>query len=331
MNMLRAASAVGVLVGASVAGAAPLDVETWTITASDGVELFGESFGTGPDVFFVHGGPSFPPLQKPEWLVELSSVHRIHSIHQRGSGRSERPIGVLPEDEHEATEALLASFSVERHVLDLEEACVARFGQRGVPVIGHSFGAFLASLHAARETGQVSTLVLMAPADVLDGVVEGKPIFAAMEEALPEDERAEFRHRTSIFLGDDGVAGATDAEMALWTDWFGWYFLNACGIEIPRPDSYPPMRWSGGAAVAGLFASLERGGDRTGDLADINVPTLVIYGLDDISPARASVAYAEAIRGARLKPLDGEGHFFTGDPRATADLIAAFIASPAGP
>jgi pimeloyl-ACP methyl ester carboxylesterase len=49
--------------------------------------------------------------------------------------------------------------------------------------------------------------------------------------------------------------------------------------------------------------------DSTGDLSDIDVPTLVITSTGDtLIPAEVSSRMAEAIRGAELAVIEGAGH-----------------------
>ena len=61
-----------------------------------------------------------------------------------------------------------------------------------------------------------------------------KPIFERIERALAPEDRAAYGERLAAFLAPESLAGAEDSELALLTDWFGWYFLHAMKTAIPR-------------------------------------------------------------------------------------------------
>jgi pimeloyl-ACP methyl ester carboxylesterase len=77
--------------------------------------------------------------------------------------------------------------------------------------------------------------------------------------------------------------------------------------------------------LAGIF----RSGDRTAELRDIDVPTLVIHGDRDrmVNPT-GGAATARAIRGARLETIAGMGHDLpAGAWGRVVDLITDHVAS----
>lgn len=107
-------------------------------------------------------------------------------------------------------------------------------------------------------------------------------------------------------------------------------FVDAC---IPEHDGEDARRWgkkicyrSDGEAAAQLLESMAEL-DITGDIARINVPTLVIHGTEDrIVPVGASQALVSQISGAKLVELDGVGHVPTlTRPFEVAHEIEAFF------
>ena len=77
------------------------------------------------------------------------------------------------------------------------------------------------------------------------------------------------------------------------------------------------------------LAAIFRSGDRTAELRDIDVPTLVIHGDRDrmVNPT-GGAATARAIPGARLETIAGMGHDLpTGVWDRVVDLIAEHVAS----
>ena len=77
--------------------------------------------------------------------------------------------------------------------------------------------------------------------------------------------------------------------------------------------------------LAGIF----RSGDRTRELGQIDVPTLVIHGdRDRMVHPTGGAATARAIRGARLETIAGMGHDLpAGAWERVTDLITDHIAS----
>jgi proline iminopeptidase len=116
----------------------------------DGVKLHVRTFGdpSRPTVVVVHGGPG----NDSRYLLPLSALaDRYHVVFydQRGSGLSER-VG----EDRLTLEGLYAEL----------DGVVDRFG-RGKPVrlVGHSWGAMLASGYAGRHPEKLSHLVLAEP------------------------------------------------------------------------------------------------------------------------------------------------------------------------
>jgi len=116
----------------------------------DGVRLHVQTFGdpSHPTLVVVHGGPGndFRYLLP---LAALADRYRVVFYDQRGSGLSERA-----PDERLTLEGLYAELD---GVIDLFG------GGRPVALVGHSWGAMLASGYAGRHPEKLSQLVLAEP------------------------------------------------------------------------------------------------------------------------------------------------------------------------
>lgn len=116
----------------------------------DGVRLHVRTFGepSHPTVIVVHGGPG----DDSRYLLPLAALadrYRVVFYDQRGSGLSER----VPDEK-----LTLDGFYAEL------DGMVDRFGGgRPVRLVGHSWGAMLASGYAARHPEKLSHLVLAEP------------------------------------------------------------------------------------------------------------------------------------------------------------------------
>lgn len=116
----------------------------------NGVKLHLETFGKedSPVVIMLHGGPG-NDYRSILSLMPLSKEYRLVFYDQRGSGLSER----VPAKEH----------TLETYIADLNEI-VEKYGKgEKVRIIGHSWGAMLASAYVGRYPEKVEKVVLAEP------------------------------------------------------------------------------------------------------------------------------------------------------------------------
>lgn len=106
--------------------------------AGNGVRLFYRVVGTGPDtVVVIHGGPGFSMGYFADDLTSLAEKgHTLLFYDQRGTGRS-----TLVSDS--------AALDAQRFAEDLE-AIRRHFGLERLTLLGHSWGAGVVALYAAR-------------------------------------------------------------------------------------------------------------------------------------------------------------------------------------
>lgn len=117
------------------------------VVAADGVRLHYELVGTGPDtVVFVHGTPS-TMYSLARDFARLGDRLTLVFFDQRGGGRSQL---VLSPD----------SLTWQSHVADLE-ALRARLRLERMNLFGVSWGAWIASLYAARYPARVRRMVIL--------------------------------------------------------------------------------------------------------------------------------------------------------------------------
>jgi pimeloyl-ACP methyl ester carboxylesterase len=114
------------------------------VTSSDGTILRGVSLGAGSPVVLVHGTMG----DRNDWFEtarRLSATYRVTAFDRRGRGHSDDS----------------PDYSIEREIEDLHAVVEAA----GPPVylVGHSFGAVLALLAAARFGELIAKLVLYEP------------------------------------------------------------------------------------------------------------------------------------------------------------------------
>jgi proline iminopeptidase len=265
---------------------------TFTLAVSHGHLLHVEESGApeGMAALVLHGGPGsgcspllrryFDPLR---W--------RIVCVDQRGAGLS-RPRG---ETAHNTTEALLADLRALREALGIERWVV----------VGGSWGATLAILHAIDAPDAVAALLLRA---VFLARSEDIDTFFAARDGLPA-------------LAWQGFADAPPtAQRALALDW--WHREQ----RLARPDDHRTNERSAcepaGDALAALVDRYRvqchylRHGCWLGELPLLEraralprVPTLLLQGeADQVCPLSGARALHQQLPHAALWIVKGAGH-----------------------
>lgn len=258
----------------------------------------------GVPAVVLHGGPgsgSSPLLRRGFDPAR----YRIVCIDQRGAGLS-RPRGAV---RHNDTARLLADLRHVRSALRIERWLV----------VGGSWGATLALLHAEDSPAAVTGLLLRASflaraqeiADFLAPI--GSPVAVAQafasgplatRRALA---RAWWAHEQALVGGDAPTAPLDDETLARQVDRYrvqSHFLAHGC--------------WLGNRRLVTRCAKVPP------------VPTLLLHGRDDrVCPAEGALALQRALPHASLRWIEGAGH----DPAhpamaaATVDALDRFAAT----
>jgi pimeloyl-ACP methyl ester carboxylesterase len=228
--------------------------------------------GPGPAVVLLHGFP----LSRVMWQEQLSgigSAYRVIAPDLRGHGESPAPEGVYTMDEMADDVVELIDF------LHISERIVLG---------GLSMGGYVALSLVARYPQRVRALMLM---DTRAG--------ADTAEAAKNREVS-----ARAVLDADRATPVVDAMLPK-------LFCKQTLEE--RPERVEPLRTAmmqtSARGIAGALRGMAARPDRTGDLASIAVPTLVMVGQDDvITPPAEAKALADAIPQARLEVIPKAGH-----------------------
>lgn len=178
-------------------------------------------------------------------------------------------------------------------------AVIDALGLSEYVLVGHSMGGKVAQLLASRRPPGLCGVVLVAPAPA-------RPV------ALPEEVRAQMRNaydtRESVLATLDGVLRYAELDDGL--------------REQIAQDSL-----SGAEPAKREWPALGIAQDVSADLADIDVPVLVIAGREDqVEPIAILQSHVLAeIPGAELEIVKRSGHLIPLEqPDELSDLIAAF-------
>lgn len=252
------------------------------------------------------GDPADPPIvliaglgqQLHSWPEEFATTlagrgYRVIRFDNRDAGRSTHadfpppnPLAAVRGGNHKRQYHL---GDMARDTVGLLDA----LGYRDAHLVGVSMGGMIAQTVAAHHPGRVRTLTSIMANTGAPKI--GRPALSTrwrMATAKPPRSRAEAADgavRTFRHIGSHGFPFDE-----------AWVRERA-GISWDRdPTSSGVTR-----QLAGIFAS----GDRTAELRQIDVPTLVIHGdRDRMVHQSGGAATARAIPGARLETIVGMGH-----------------------
>lgn len=265
----------------------------------DGLQLVpdGAEMRQRPVVVVLHGGPGFDHTLYKDDLWRLTDVAQVVYLDQRGHGRSDRG--------HER------DWSLERWADDVRAFCDAL--GIGRPVVwGHSFGALVAAVYAARHPGHPGGLVLQAVRTRFEvgRIVDGFRRVGG--EAVGELARR-------YYTGDPAVTGEFLARA-----------LPLVGPWVPGEQEMARSTMNEQLLTRGRELVAR---DLSGTIAGITCPTLVCVGARDPS---AQVADAREVA-ARLpgdsvnvEVFEEGGHFLWKDvPDRYWPVVRAFVAGTA--
>jgi pimeloyl-ACP methyl ester carboxylesterase len=240
-----------------------------------------------PRVLLLHGGPGMGAEYLITLLEELEGTVDI----------------VLPQQRGLEPSTVEGPRDVETHVAD-SIAVLDHLGWERAWLMGHSWGGHLAMHVAVAHPERVHGLVLF---DTLGPLADGGR--AALAEnlvaRLHPKERARLDELVTLQVaGNDDPTLPSQILTVLYPSYSSIYNYvlppQPLRLEIPVegvPDTLASVdaHWAAG--------TLERG------LPGLDMPVLLIHGVADPLPSRASVETAALIPGARLELMERSGHF----------------------
>lgn len=238
---------------------------------ADGVELWVERRGKGPDVLLIAGLGDPAEAWQPQ-LDGLADRYRITAFDNRGAGRTPLPEGPLsvPRMADDAAALLRA--------LQIPTAHVA----------GFSGGSFIAQEMALRHPGLVRSLVLMSTCARPDAYFRTMARFWHwMAERAPSERAMLEAFFLWVYTPRAHADGTVDR-------------IIEDTLAFPHPQSVDAFQRQ--VASFADHDTLDR-------LTEITAPTLVLAGeLDIAAPPRLGRVVAERIPGAEFEILAGEAH-----------------------
>jgi pimeloyl-ACP methyl ester carboxylesterase len=276
-----------------------------TFDGADGTRLAYHRAGEGRPLICLPGGP----MQASAYLGDLGglSAHcRLVLVDLRGTGAS-----AIPADP--------ASYRCDRQVDDVE-ALRVHLGLDRIDLLGHSAGAALALLYAARHPDRVGRLALINPSPRAVGL-----------EITDLDRRqvAELR-RTEAWFPDAFAAleriWSGDATAADWTAIAPFTYGRWDAVAQAHLAREASQTNADAAAVYYSAGALDPEAT-TAALARLRAPVLVVAGEYDVAlPPKGAAEYAGLFGQAELAVQPGGGHYpWLDDPEWLAQTLVEFL------
>jgi non-heme chloroperoxidase len=247
---------------------------------SGDIQLYYEDHGAGAAVVLIHGYPLNLGSWEKQIPVLLNAGYRVIAYDRRGFGRSSQPTTGYNYD----------TFAEDLHKL------IKHLGLRDFALVGFSMGGGEVARYAGKygTRGMSKAVIisgvppyLLKTPDNPEGVDES--VFKGIEQAVAADRYSFFTEFFKNFYNADLLMGKGISEQAMQASW------NVAATA---------------SATASLACVPTWHEDFRADVAKIDVPTLVIHGVEDrIVPIDAAGRRtAKMIPGARLHEVKNGPH-----------------------
>jgi proline iminopeptidase len=292
------------------------DIETKSyILSIDGVELYYQITGSGPDtIVVIHGGPGMSIDYLEPDLEPLAEKYTLIFYDQRSAGRSSMVID----------SALL---HIDKYIADLE-AIRQYFGINRLNLLGHSWGAVLGARYVRAHPGNVSRLVMVSPGAVRNDPYDAM-FFPRVLAWMDSAQLAEFGSLHKSFVEGKGDIRAACREF---TNIFKrGYFYDPFDLETfarmrgdicSAPEQALRSYWMVNALTMQSLGEY----DWRNDYGDIDIPVLIITGERDVLPVENYQEWEGAFQNAQLVLLDRAGHYpHVERPVEFFDIVREFL------
>ncbi len=247
---------------------------------SASIDLYYEDHGTGQPVVLIHGYPLNGDSWEKQTAALLDAGYRVITYDRRGFGRSSRPTEGYDYD------TLAADVNAVIETLDLHDAVLVGFSM-GTGEVGRYLGTYGSGRIAkAAFLGALEPFLLQTP-DNPEGVPQ--EVFDGLLAAVKEDRYAFFTEFFDNFFNTDEFLGNRLSEEALRASW------DVASTASPYASSAAHPTWLT---------------DFRGDVAKIDVPSLILHGTADrILPIDATGRlFAKALPSADYIEIEGAPH-----------------------
>jgi proline iminopeptidase len=305
------------------------DAEEGYWKVDDRTDIYHFAEGKGKPVLVIHGGPGIPHFRPWTGLNQVKG-YTFFYYHQRGCGQSTRPFDRFEsKNYYKNMTSLIGALGMEQQLADIER--IRKILKAGkIVLIGHSYGGYIATLYALEFPAHVEKMILLSPAGVLKLPADHDGM-GAVKDYLPDKRKKDFDDFLKRYFDYGKIFTKSEKELAALNSEYSEFYVEASrhkGIDVPTYINREIKRTDhiGGWVVHAIYLSLGRRYDHRNELKKITADTLVIYGEEDIYPARLSEEYAELIPHAKKEMVPGAGHFvYDENPGYFGQIVGDFL------
>lgn len=260
--------------------------------------------GEGEPLILIHGGDGEGALWAP-LMAALKADFRLYALDRPGCGLSD------PFD--------YRGVDIRRHAGDFVTSVLDALGLESATLVACSMGGFFSLATALDHPGRVRRQALVG---MPLGMVSNAPLPLRVIAGVPGVSRRFMKTRGSI-----------KAQRAQYKQMFGmdpdtvpeaYLQSRVAGVSIPATQDTWAVLLRRVAGLRGIRPGMYLGDE----LANIDVPTLVLWGEHDMAPIDEGRRESARIATAQFVAMMGLGHHpFLEAPEVTARLIREFMAS----
>lgn len=302
----------------------PDEENVWLVES--GVKIHYFTAGEGRKILMIHGGPGFPQEEPYPALNALTAYFKFYYYDQRGCGESTRPIEKFESSNFYKNMLLLdKNLGLATQISDIER--IRRIlGEEKIILMGHSFGAFLATLYAIEFPEHVQGMILIAPASLLVMPSDEPDLFTTVQKLLPDSLQAEYVQFMKNYLNFQDIFSKTENELAAINREFAKYYQIAAKIKNPGAIIKTDIQNNGGWMVFAFYLSMGKSHDYRELVKNLGVPAMVIHGDNDLQSLNASRLYADLLPNSKFEIIRNAGHFpFYEQPESFAKITGQFL------
>lgn len=297
----------------------------FTLEAEEGITLAGFERGEGSPVLVIHGGPGLPSDGAWKGPSAFEGSRRFVYWHQRGSGRSTRPVDRFATNNYPANVAELdRRLGMAAQIADIERLRRA-LGVEKLDILGHSFGGFFACLYAIEFPERVSSLALVAPASMIVFPPESGGLYEDIRCHLPPEDIPAYDRWLKDFFDYGKIFSRSEEELRVLNAAMTGFYAKAMEAQGQHAVSVTgsDANLTGGWMMHAIFFGMGRKHDWSGDFSRIRVPTRVVFGSLDLTGGSSYDQY-RVIPGADFRELSEADHFLVDDPAAFPKALEGF-------
>jgi len=303
------------------------DSTVWKMESD--ISLHFDVYGNGHPVVIVHGGPGIPYANAWKGLKPLEDRFSFYYYHQRGAGKSTRPITSFESKNYPKNVSKLEqTLGIGAQIADIER--IRRIlNEEKILLVGHSFGGFIAALYASEFPDKVDKLILVAPAGMLSPPQKGNDFFDAVRRRLPFEDLPNYDSLVKEYFNFGGIFSKTDNDLVDLQKEISHYLLVGMGYDSSVMSSSPTP---GGWSTFAVYFSTGKSPNYQDAVAHITAPTLIIHGDDDNISLNGSQEYEKFIPNAKFVSIgcseisSVSGHFIFDDcPEKFSEILTDFL------